>query len=324
MRPRPALLERALARPRLAVALAATSMLVLVTVALAAFDDRDDGATTHDAQGLDAARELGAPGAETSSSITTTTTVPPTTTSTSTTSTTVAAPATTRALPPVTTAPVTTPAPPPTTAPPLLLPPPPAEPAAPQPSAPPPPSRKRCLVRFHGKGGSGSGVSTNGDVTVISPNGNADGWGGRQWLYFAPSSYDVALAGVAQAVDANGCGQVIVNGFSNGAAFAVKLYCRGESFGGRLVGVVADDPVPDHGADGCAPAGGVPLTMYWTGALAGTAQPGWDCTQQDWTCEGGTTVGIGAYAANAGTSAKASPYTGHQWYTAAPEVNAWR
>jgi hypothetical protein len=56
----------------------------------------------------------------------------------------------------------------------------------------------------------------DGDVTIISPAGNAAGWGGKQWLYFAPSSYEAALAGVTQAIRANSCGQVIVGGFSNG------------------------------------------------------------------------------------------------------------
>jgi hypothetical protein len=173
---------------------------------------------------------------------------------------------------------------------------------------------------LHGKGGSGAGTSSMGDVTVLSPGGNASGWGGRQWLYDG-GSYDGARASIVQAVDAAGCGQVIVHGFSNGGAMAVKLRCRGETFGGRLVRVVADDPVPDHGANGCA--GSVPLTIYWTGALDGAAKPGWNCAEQDWTCEGGTTVGISAYAANAGAALKASPYQGHQWYMDAPELGAW-
>jgi hypothetical protein len=143
-------------------------------------------------------------------------------------------------------------------------------------------------------------------------------------LYFAPASYESALSSVAEAVDANACGQVIVNGFSNGGAFAVKLYCRGESFDGRLVGVVADDPVPDHGADGCSPSGGVPLTLYWTGALDAAATPGWNCAEQDWTCDGGTTVGLDAYATSAGATVKASPFGHHQWYMGAPELSAWR
>jgi hypothetical protein len=87
---------------------------------------------------------------------------------------------------------------------------------------------------------------------------------------------------------------------------------------------VADDPVPDHAADRCAPASGIPITLYWTGALDGTALPGWNCREQDWTCEGGTTVGLAAFAANIGTTAKQSPFSTHQWYVNAPELVAWR
>jgi hypothetical protein len=253
------------------------------------------------------------------------TSVVPTTSTTSTT--TSAAPPATDAVtvPPATNAPARPAARP--AAPAAPAPPPaPAPTAAPAPAPPPPPpaSGQRCLVRLHGKGGSGGGTYRSGDVTVIEPTGNAPGWGGRQWLYFAPASYASAASGVIAAVDAAGCGQVIVNGFSNGGAMAMKLYCRGETFGGRLVGVVVDDPVPDHGADGCARPGGVALTVYWTGALDHPAQPGWNCAEGDWTCEGGTTVGIGTYAANAGVAAKASPHGSHTWYENAPEIRAWR
>jgi hypothetical protein len=303
-RRRPTFVELATARPRLTAAFGALVATALVVTGAGAAGLLDADIVTSDARELDAARV--APPSSTSS------TAAPTTTSTSTTSTTVP-PATE---PPTTPSP-TTAAPPPTT---IALPPPPPPP----PPLPAAPAGTRCLVRLHGKGGNGAGTSQSGDVTVLSPPGNASGWGGRQWLYFAPGSYEAAFGSIAHAVDASGCGQVIVDGFSNGGAMAVKLYCRGESFGGRLVGVVADDPVPDHGADGCAPAPGVALTIYWTGALDAAAHPGWDCAEQDWTCEGGTTVGIGAYASNAGASPKRSPYSSHQWYTGAPELGAWR
>jgi hypothetical protein len=313
MRRRLAVIERALTRSsRVAAVIAFTSLVGLVAAGVGALGVPDGNLLTSGTQDLDAAR------VDTSSPVRSSTTAPATTTSSTTVPpTTVASTivASTRPAPVPTARPSTTPPPAATPAPTVA----PAEPAS-----PPAPSGARCLVRLHGKGGNGAAVTNAGDVTVISPAGNAAGWGGKQWLYFAPSSYEAALAGVTQAIDASGCGQVIVDGFSNGAAFAVKLYCRGESFRGRLVGVVADDPVPDHGADGCAPAPGVPLTMYWTGALAATAHPGWNCGEQDWTCEGGTTVGIDAYAANAGTSTKKSPYSNHQWYADAPELSAWR
>ena len=75
--------------------------------------------------------------------------------------------------------------------------------------------------------------------------------------------------------------------------------------------------------EGCDPAPDVPLTLYWTGALEPLAQPGWDCAEADWTCEGGTTVGIDDYAVALSTVPKASPFTDHEWFLDAPEVSAW-
>jgi hypothetical protein len=179
-----------------------------------------------------------------------------------------------------------------------------------------------CLVRLHGKGGSGTATVTEGDVTVISPTGNAEGWDGRQWLYFPDEEYQAARDVVVSAVDR--CEQVIVNGFSNGASFAAKLYCRGEAFDGRLVRVVVDDPVVDGAVEDCTPDPDVDVTLYWTGALVPPAEPGWECAEADWTCEGGQTIGIDAYAAALQTDPVESPFTEHEWYVDAPELSQWR
>jgi hypothetical protein len=176
-------------------------------------------------------------------------------------------------------------------------------------------------VRLHGKGGTGGDTVNEGDVTIVAPTGNADGWGARQWLYFPDEEYAAARAIVAESVA--GCDAVIVNGFSNGGAFAAKLYCRGESFDGRLLRVVVDDPVVDCAVEGCAPDPAVDVVLYWTGALAETAQPGWDCGEGDWTCEGGTTIGIDAYAAALGTDVLPSPHDAHEWFLDAPELDQW-
>jgi len=187
-------------------------------------------------------------------------------------------------------------------------------------AAPNPANATHCAVRLHGKGGGGSAASVQGDVTYLAPAGNASGWGGRQWLYSTESAYQTARAAVADVIDAAGCTRVVVGGFSNGAAFAAKLYCRGEDFGGRLVRVVVDDPVTDHAVEGCSPARGVAVTLYWTGALEGQAQPGWSCAQADWTCDGGSTIGITAYAAALGTPSVASPMREHAPYPNPPEL----
>jgi hypothetical protein len=181
---------------------------------------------------------------------------------------------------------------------------------------------ERCLVRLHGKGGGGTETVVEDDVSIIAPDGNAEGWGGLQWIYFPDDEYAVARDSVEAAID--GCSQVIVNGFSNGGAFAAKLYCRGETFDGRLTGVVVDDPVVDEAVEGCSPDPSVAVTLYWTGALEAEAQPGWDCAEADWTCEGGRTIGIDAYARALGTEAMESPFEEHEWYLDAPELSEWR
>lgn len=180
----------------------------------------------------------------------------------------------------------------------------------------------RCLVRLHGKGGTGADTVTQGDVTIVSPTGNADGWGARQWLYFPDDDYEAARQIVVDSV--GGCVEVIVNGFSNGASFAASLYCRGETLDGRLVGVVIDDPVTDQAVEGCSGDQSVAVTLYSTGALEETATPGWSCDEGDWTCQGGRTIGIDAYAAALGVPPTASPFTDHQWFLDAPELDDWR
>lgn len=179
----------------------------------------------------------------------------------------------------------------------------------------------RCVVHLHGKSGGGGEPYVNDDITYVFPDGNAEGWGGRQWLYFPDEDYETARQVVADATA--GCGAILLGGFSNGAAFAAKLFCRGETFDGRLLGVVVDDPVTDEGVVDCSPVPGIRLTLYWTGALAETAQPGWDCSLGDWTCEGGITIGIEAYAEWLDTDVTDSPFTEHQPYIDAPELDDW-
>ncbi len=221
------------------------------------------------------------------------------------------------------TAAATVPAPP--TPSPAPRPPAPAPPApvAPAPVAPAPPT-VTCLLVLHGKGGTGAQTTVNNNgLTVVSPSGNGEGWGGRQWLYFPDDRYSAMRSALTAAIDGAGCGRVIANGFSNGGAAAAELYCRGETFGGRLLGVVIDDPVPDASANGCRPGSGVQGVLYWTGGLAATAQPGWRCSDGDWTCDGGTTIGIDAFAANLGLAISPSIHRDHQPYTNPPELSDW-
>jgi pimeloyl-ACP methyl ester carboxylesterase len=179
-----------------------------------------------------------------------------------------------------------------------------------------------CIVRLHGKGGSGDQTTVGGDgILTVMPTGNEPGWGARQWIYFPQSEYVEARDIVSDAVAANGCGKVVVNGFSNGAAFAAAMFCGGETFGGVVKGYVIDDPVTDTATDGCSPATDVDVVLYWTTAIA--QPPGTNCGSIDWTCAGGTTVDVETYAGNLGTTVTPSPFTDHQWYWDAPEIRSF-
>ena len=180
-----------------------------------------------------------------------------------------------------------------------------------------------CIVSLHGKGGDGGSDSSADGVTLVFPRGNDDGWGGRQWNYLDVGNYASATSVVAASIDGAGCSAVAINGFSNGGAFAAKLYCQGETFGGRVVGVVIDDPVPDAATAGCTPSPSVEATLYWTGGLLPTATAGTDCGNIDWTCEGGAIVGIDAFSEAADLDITASPFTDHRPYSDAPEPMMW-
>ncbi len=181
----------------------------------------------------------------------------------------------------------------------------------------------RCIVQLHGKGGSGTATELSDGIAILSPSGNGEGWGGREWRYAQPAAFGDAISIVREAVDAAGCERIAVHGFSNGAAFAAALACSGERFERRLVGVVVDDPVTDSASVECAPLDDIEVVLYWTGALDDAAPPGADCVDLDWTCSGGVVRGVEAMAADLGVAVTASPLTAHERYDDAPEPRAW-
>ena len=184
-------------------------------------------------------------------------------------------------------------------------------------------AHKRCIVHLHGKGVRGApSALRSGGVKHVCPNGNAEGWGQRQWLYFPEAGYREVQKSVAAALDEAGCGEVIIHGFSNGAAAAAKLHCGGETFAGRVRGYIVDDPVPDHASEACKPAEGVRVALYWSGGLTEPV-PGWRCAERDWTCEGGSTVGIDAFAKGLRTPIQRSPHREHRPYETPPEHTRW-
>jgi hypothetical protein len=181
---------------------------------------------------------------------------------------------------------------------------------------------KQCVVFLHGKSGHGEPILRGPVYSLVRPNGNAEGWGGRQWIYFPEPRYAEVRASVARAIDDSGCTRVILHGFSNGGGLAAKLYCRGEDFGGKVRGYVIDDPVVDHGVDSCRPRAGKGLRLYWTGGLS-KAKDGWDCKGEDWTCEGDSTIGIDRYAAKLGVKPTPSRHTKHAPYDEPPDYARW-
>ncbi len=179
-----------------------------------------------------------------------------------------------------------------------------------------------CIVSLHGKGGGGQSSRTDSrGVRRIFPAGNAPGWGGRQWLYWPESNYESARAVVASALASEGFGRAIIYGFSNGGAFAAKLFCRGESFGITVVGHVVDDPVVDEAVVGCAANPGTRAVLYWTFSID---QPdGWRCREGDWTCENDRAIGIARYQAAPGITVTPSPHGEHRPNDNPSEFDSW-
>jgi hypothetical protein len=192
-----------------------------------------------------------------------------------------------------------------------------------RPTLPPPDGSRRCVVHLHGKGERGAAPTIVDGLVHLWPDGNGEGWGGRQWLYFPEDRYLEVRRIISDAIVSAGCTRALVHGFSNGASAAASLYCRNETFGGTVSGTIVDDPVPDHGVESCAPTPGAKLRLYVTGALAGKGVAGAACASLDWTCQGGSTIGIDAYARFLGVPIAASSNTTHAPMRAPPEYGEW-
>ncbi|NLV56538.1 MAG: hypothetical protein GXY13_13100 [Acidimicrobiales bacterium] len=181
---------------------------------------------------------------------------------------------------------------------------------------------ERCLVRVHGRSETGGAPVDRGDHAEVLPYGNDTAGDGFQWRYGTDDEVASATANIEGWIDAVGCEQVILNGFSNGAAAVGALHCRGETFDGRVVGVVIDDPVPDDAVSGCDADPSVAVTLYWTGGLT-EAAAGVSCDEIGFTCAGEELLGIDAYAEALGVTVTPSPHDQHVWYRQAPENSVW-
>lgn len=206
------------------------------------------------------------------------------------------------------------------------------------------PSGTRCYLGLHGWGYFGEDGVPGFTGTNVQPNGNIDlgYWStyrrnAYMWMYYddqfdyprssyPQASYEGAKAVVDAALAQRSCGQIVVQGFSNGAAFAAKMYCRGETFGGRVVGYIIDDPVTDKGVDGCAPAPGVQIRLFHSTDLMGTAGSGGPCRPNlTWFCDGNWRYTAAQYDALIGASNVGPFKPGH--YPSKNEyatiMNAW-
>jgi pimeloyl-ACP methyl ester carboxylesterase len=165
----------------------------------------------------------------------------------------------------------------------------------------PPVNGNRCLVFLHGMGGTGSAIYRNDNVWWVQPAGNYWAAGGLSWDYVTASGFVANVANIRAQISAAGCGQVVLVGFSNGGGLASRTLCSGETFGGRLVGVILDDPVVDSAPLGCSNAAGVQVAMLYTSWMAGIGAQGGAC-DPGWVCLGNRMT-VTNYASAVGASA---------------------
>lgn len=180
---------------------------------------------------------------------------------------------------------------------------------------------ERCEVRVHGRSERGAAPFTAGDHVVVQPDANEpfEG-GGRVWIYDSEETFADGRERLASVIDDAGCEVVALHGFSNGAAFAARLVCTGETFGGRLVGAVIDDPVSDDSSPDCQPDESVEVALYWTGSIPDEGS----CSELRWTCAGGDElIGIERFADRLGATVQQSPETEHVVHPDPPEIQRW-
>lgn len=194
--------------------------------------------------------------------------------------------------------------------------------AAPTTTAPEGIESDSCLVRVHGRSETGAEPRSRDGYLELAPIGSVTSGDGHMWQYDTGQQLADGVDRIRAAVDAAGCEHVALHGFSNGGGFTGAMICSGEDLGGRLVGAVIDDPVPDQGAVDCQRDPDLPVVVYWTGSLT-DATPGRSCASLWWECAGETLVGIDAYAEALGVAVTPSPHDDHVWYDDPPEVRAY-
>lgn len=177
----------------------------------------------------------------------------------------------------------------------------------------------RCILYLVGAGswaGIGSqnwseGVLLTSPDKPASENRNFWKYDGPHNFAYDPGSqsdnqaYEALVDYIRSYLDNEGCGPTVVAGGSNGAAFAAKMYCRGEDFGRRVWGYHIDDPVMDNGVLGCSPSTNVTKVMFLhSQELRDDAanMPNFRCGQGQWQwyCEDDTTMPLNVYEGHVG------------------------
>lgn len=146
------------------------------------------------------------------------------------------------------------------------------------------------------------------NIAPAKPNTEPRGF----WKYDGPhnfqndpnldeQAYTDLVQHVRTFINSKNCGPTLVRGASNGAAFAAKLYCRGETFENRVWGFFIDDPVMDEGVLNCAPSPNFTKVQFihsrqLVGDAAATS-PNFRCTNVvgQWYCENDKTMTLSQY-----------------------------
>ena len=167
---------------------------------------------------------------------------------------------------------------------------------------------ERCRVDLHGKGDQGADPALVDGVAVLRPDGNGDGWGGREWRYDDPDDRAAAIDIVRRigrrAPAATGSRSTA----SRTAPRSRRRWCaRARRSTAGSSGWSSTTPSPTPPRSPAAPTRRCELALYWTGALDDVAPPGTDCATVDWTCAGGTVRGIDVFAADLGVERHPQP-----------------
>lgn len=193
---------------------------------------------------------------------------------------------------------------------------------------------KKCNLHLHWASGTGRPDSINLEgVTEVWPTSPT----GAFWLYDGPhnfaydpttgeAEYQAIVTFLRGVITQRQCGPTVVIGYSNGGGLAAKLFCNGETFGGRVWGSIVVDPVMDDGVRGCAPSPLVRKVLFTHSdeLKASAASANHSCSVTSWYCEDNRTMPVSEYETVIGrTSFRASQYHNASMGWSDPALAPW-